>query len=185
VVRRDHVRVWSDDLTWQGRNVWMAASTRDVGVRFSIWNKELTHRVESDIDVERERIVRDLGLAGCIESVHVAPRPGMPANLANATGDRLHTDGAVAVVELKDCNAPVFAEDSPRSALLARPPTKVARYFRSQVLSFRDLWRENAAYNAFDLGRMAVRSMRNRSAIREAKAQSAQNNLNLISALPR
>jgi hypothetical protein len=163
----------------------VGASTRDVGVRFSIWNKELTHRVESDIDVERERVVRDLGLAGCIESVHVAPRPGMPANLANATGDRLHTDGAVAVIELKDCDAPVFAEDSPRSALLARPPTKLARYFRSQILSFRDLWRENAAYNAFDLGRMAVRSLRNRSAIREAKALSAQNNPNLISALPR
>jgi hypothetical protein len=185
VVRRDHLRVWSDTLTWQGRDVWMGASTRDVGVRFSIWNKELTHRVESDIDIERERVVRDLGLAGCIESVHVAPRPGMPANLANATGDRLHTDGAVAVIELKDCSAPIFAEDSPRSAIVARPPTKLARYFRAQVLSFRDLWRENAAYNAFDLGRMAVHSWRNRSAVREARAQSVQNNSNLISALPR
>lgn len=185
VVRRDHLRVWSNDLTWQGRDVWVGASTRDVGVRFSIWNKELTHRVESDIDVERERVVRDLGLAGCIESVHIAPRPGMPANLANATGDRLHTDGAVAVIELKNCNAPVFAEDSPQSALLVRPSSKLKRYFRAQVLSFRDLWRENAAYNAFDLGRMAVRSWRNHSAIREAKAQSTQNNSNLISALPR
>jgi len=184
VIRRDHLRVWSDTLTWQGRDVWVGASTRDVGVRFSIWNKELTHRVESDIDVERERVVRDLGLAGCIESVHVAPRPGMPANLANATGDRLHTDGAVAVIELKDCNAPVFADDSSRTALQARPSSKLKRYFRAQVLSFRDLWRENAAYNAFDLGRMAVRSLRNRSAIREAKAQSAQNNSNLISSLP-
>jgi LssY-like putative type I secretion system component LssY len=185
VVRRDHLRVWSDSLTWQGRDVWVGASTRDVGVRFSIWNKELTHRVESDIDVERERVVRDLGLAGCIDSVHVAPRPGMPANLANATGDRMHTDGAVAVIELKDCNAPVYGEDSERAALQARPSSKLKRYFRAQVLSFRDLWRENAAYNAFDLGRMAVRSLRNRNAIREAKAPSVQNNFNLISALPR
>ena len=160
VIRRDHLRVWSDPLTWQGRDVWLGASTRDVGVRFSLWNKELTHRVEPDIDVERERIVRDLGLAGCIESVHVAPRPGMPAHLANATGDHLHTDGGIAIVELKDCDAPVFADDSPQTPLLARPPSKLARYARAQVLSFRDLWRENAAYNAFDLGRMAVRSWR-------------------------
>jgi hypothetical protein len=110
--------------------------------------------------VERERIVRDLGVAGCIESVHVAPRPAMPAMLSNATGDHLRTDGAVAVVELKDCNAPDFGDDSPRSALLARPPTRLARYARAQVLSFRDLWRENAAYNAFDLSRMAIRSWR-------------------------
>jgi LssY C-terminus len=175
VVRRDHLRVWGDALKWEGRNVWLGASTRDVGVRFSIWNKELTHKVESDIDVERERIVRDLGLAGCIESVHVAPRPGMPAHLANATGDHLHTDGAIAVVELKDCEAPVFADDSPRTALLARPPSKLARYMRAQVLSFRDIWRENAAYNAFDLGRMAVRSWRrSHDPIRQANTVSLQ-----------
>lgn len=160
VIRRDHLRVWSDPLTWHGRDVWLGASTRDVAVRLSLWNKALTHRVESDIDVERERVVRDLGLAGCVESVHVAPRPAMPAHLANATGDRLRTDGGVAIVELKDCDAPVFADDSSRATLLARPPSKLARYVRAQVLSFRDLWRENAAYNAFDLGRMAVRSWR-------------------------
>lgn len=160
VVRRDHLRVWSDALTWEGRSVWLGASTRDVGVRISLWNKEITHRVEPDIDVERQRIVRDLGLAGCIESVHVAPRPAMRAVLSNATGDRLRTDGAVAVVELKNCNAPDFADGSPQTALLARPPSKLARYARAQVLSFRDLWRENAAYNAFDISRMAVRSWR-------------------------
>jgi hypothetical protein len=175
VIRRDHLRVWGDALTWEGRNVWLGASTRDVGVRFSIWNKELTHKVESDIDVERERIVRDLGLAGCIASVHVAPRPAMPAHLANATGDHLHTDGAVAVVELKDCDAPVFADDSSRTQLLARPPTKLARYARAQVLSFRDLWRENAAYNAFDLSRMAVRSWRrSHDPLRQANTLSLQ-----------
>ena len=178
VVRRDHLRVWSDPLTWQGREVWLGASTRDVGVRLSLWNKELTHRVESDIDVERERVVRDLGLAGCIESVHVAPRPAMPAHLANATGDHLHTDGGVAIVELKDCDAPVFAEDSSRTPLLARPPSKLARYARAQVLSFRDLWRENAAYNAFDLSRMAVRSWRrNHDVARHASALSVQASL--------
>jgi hypothetical protein len=178
VIRRDHLRVWSDALTWQGRDVWFAASTHDVGMRISIWNKEITHRVESDIDVERERVVRDLGLAGCIESVHVAPRPAMPAHLANATGDHLQTDGGIAIVELKDCDAPVFAEDSPRTPLLARPPSKLARYARAQVLSFRDLWRENAAYNAFDLGRMAVRSLRRKhDLIRHASALPAQDSL--------
>ena len=160
VVRRDHVRIWGHALTWQGRSVWLGASTRDVGVRFSPWKRELTHRVEPNIDVERERVVRDLGLAGCIESVHVAPRRAMPAQLSNATGDQLQTDGGIAIIELKDCAAPSYAEDSPRTALLARPPSRLARYFRAQVLSFRDLWRENAAYNAFDLSRMAVRSWR-------------------------
>jgi len=117
-------------------------------------------------------------LAGCVESVHVAPRPAMPAHLANATGDHLQTDGGVAIVELKDCDAPIFAEDSLRTPLLARPPSRVVRYARAQVLSFRDLWRENAAYNAFDLSRMAVRSWRrNHDVARHASALSVQASL--------
>jgi hypothetical protein len=140
-------------------------------MRVSLWKKEITHRVESDIDVERERIVRDLELAGCVQSVHAARRPSMPAHMTNATGDRLQTDGSVAVVELKDCKAPNFTNAVPQSALLARPPKKLTRYFRAQVLSFRDLWRENAAYNAFDLSRMAVRSWRrNHEPLRRANA---------------
>jgi hypothetical protein len=171
VARRDHLRVWSDSDTWEGRSVWVASSTRDVGMRVSLWKKEITHRVESDIDVERERIVRDLELAGCVQSVHAARRPSMPAHMTNATGDRLQTDGSVAVVELKDCKAPNFTNAVPQSALLARPPKKLTRYFRAQVLSFRDLWRENAAYNAFDLSRMAVRSWRrNHEPLRRANA---------------
>ena len=178
VIRRDHLRVWSDSQSWQGRDVWFGASTHDVGMRISIWNKEITHRVESDIDVERERVVRDLGLAGCIQSVHIAARPAMPAHLANATGDHLHTDGGIAIVELKDCEAPVFANDSSRTPILSRPPSKLKRYMRAQVLSFRDLWRENAAYNAFDLSRMAVRSWRrNRDLVRHASALSDQDSL--------
>ncbi len=147
-------------LPGRAADVWLGASTRDVGVRISLWNKEITHRVEPDIDVERERIVRDLGLGRMHRIRSRGTAPCNARDLSNATGDRLQTDGAVAVVELKNCNAPDFADGSPQTALLARPPSKLARYARAQVLSFRDLWRENAAYNAFDISRMAVRSWR-------------------------
>jgi hypothetical protein len=45
-------------------------------------------------------------------------------------------------------------------ALIARPPSKFARYIRTHVLSIRDIWRENAVYGVFELSRMTVRSIR-------------------------
>jgi hypothetical protein len=160
VAKRDHLRVWGEPVEWKDSAVWLGSSTRDVGIVWMLRDKKFVHRIEPDIDVERERIVRDLTLAGCVESVYHAQRRAMPASMVNATGDKLLTDGAVAVVQLKDCEAPDFADVSQEAPLVTRPPTKLARYVRVQVLSFRDLWRENAAYNAFDLSRMAVRSWR-------------------------
>jgi hypothetical protein len=94
-----------------------------------------------------------------VESVYNAPRAAMPGSLMNSTGDKLRTDGAVAVVQLKDCEAPDFTDDASSSVVLTRPPTKFARFVRLQVLSLRGIWRENAAYNVYDLSRLAVRSL--------------------------
>jgi hypothetical protein len=164
LAKRDHLRIWSNSATWRGQPVWFSSSTKDVGLHLSLRRKKIIHRVDPDIDAEREKIVRDLTFAGCVESVHDAPRPATPHSMENSTGDILHTDGAIAVVQLKDCSAPVFSdtdENAPSSAALpARPATKLARYFRMQVLSMRDLWRENAAYEGVDLSRKAIRSIR-------------------------
>jgi LssY-like putative type I secretion system component LssY len=160
IARRDHLRIWSEPETWQGQPVWLSASTREIGASFSLRRRRFVHHVDGAIDVEREKVVRDLTLAGCVETVHNAPRPAMPPSLENATGGELQTDGAVAIVQLKDCDSPVSENDLAFPTLAARPRSKIARYFRTQVLSIRDIWRENAAYGVFELGRMTVRSIR-------------------------
>jgi hypothetical protein len=163
VSKRDHLRIWSDPETWQGQSMWLSASTQDVSVHLVLFKGKITHLVDPQIDEERERIVRDLTLAGCVETVYNAPRPALPRSFENATGTKMLTDGAVAVVQLKNCGAPAFesAENDPTLPILVtRPPSKVARYFRTQVLSFRDLWRENAVYNSVQLSRMGISSLR-------------------------
>jgi hypothetical protein len=160
LARRDHLRIWSAPETWQGQPVWLSSSTRDIGATLSLRKRNFVHHVDLAIDTEREKVVRDLTLAGCVETVHNAPRPTMPRSLENATGGTLQTDGAVAVVWLKDCDSPDSSNGLTFPVVIARPRSKFARYFRTQVLSMRDIWRENAAYGAFELGRAAVRSIR-------------------------
>ena len=77
----------------------------------------------------------------------------------------MRTDGSLAVVQLKDCENPVFAQTADVAEVQSRPRSKFARYLRMQVLSFRsDLIRGNIVYGAFDLTRMAVRARRNHTA---------------------
>ena len=68
-----------------------------------------------------------------------------------------------AVVQLKDCENPVFEQHSADApSVAARPHSKLARYVRMQVLSFKsDVVRGNIVYGLFDLTRMAIRARRN------------------------
>jgi hypothetical protein len=113
--------------------------------------------VEPNIDRERKRIVRDLTLAGCVDTVEDVARPTMSHFVVNATGGEMSTDGAIAVVQLRDCSNPLFKKDDPEAPeIAARPKSGFARYMRTQVLSTRNLWRENPVYDAFDIARSSI-----------------------------
>ena len=165
VQKRDHTRVWSQAEDWHGQEVWPTASIRETGADFSFRNFKLIHHVDVDLDEEREKVVRDLTLAGCVDTVHNAPRPAMPLYSRNATGDEMSTDGDVAIVQLKDCERPNFDIGDSATALPSRPHSKFKRYLRAQVLSVRSLWRANAVYGVYDAAQLvtaAIRSQRSR-----------------------
>jgi hypothetical protein len=58
--KRHHVRIWRTDSTIAGEPIWVAAATHDIGVLVSREHRGFTHRVEDNIDVEREKLVGDL-----------------------------------------------------------------------------------------------------------------------------
>jgi hypothetical protein len=160
LAKRDHLRIWSTPETWKGQPIWLSSSTRDVGANLSLRKARFVHSVEPDVDRERKRIVRDLILAGCVDTVDDVARPSMPHFAVNATGGAMRTDGAIAVVQLRDCNNPVFKNDPEAPKIAARPKSRLARYIRTQVLSTRDLWRENPVYDVFDITRSSIVAIR-------------------------
>jgi LssY C-terminus len=160
VSKRDHLRIWSTPETWKGQPIWLSSSTRDVGANLSLRKARFVHSVEPNIDKERKRIVRDLTLAGCVDTVDDVARPAMSRFVVNATGGQMSTDGAIAVVKLRDCNHPLFKNDPEARELAARPRSGFVRYIRTQVLSTRDLWRENLGYEAFVITRSSIAAIR-------------------------
>lgn len=170
LAKRDHLRIWSTSDTWKGEPVWLSASTRDVDANISFRKARFVHYIDPNVDDERERIVRDLSLAGCLKSVENVERPAMPHSVINGAGSLIQTDGAIAIVQLKDCGNPVFKSD-PEAPELAARPSRLERYIRTQVLAGRDMWRENLFYDAFNASRASVRAIRRKRASEEAARQ--------------
>lgn len=167
--KRDHLRIWSHPAPLLGEPLWLSGSIHEVSAQLSLSSRggrfRFLHHLDGDLDEARDRVVRDLALAGCVDAVHYSPRPAMKHFLKSPSGDDLHTDARVAVVLLRDCHDPVFNEVSATPVPAYRPRTKFARYMRTQVLTFRsDLWRTNAIYTGYELGRAAVRDIRRKRA---------------------
>jgi LssY C-terminus len=98
--QRHHLRIWRMPVKWQGQNVWVASSTHDIGIDFSAESRTFIHKVDSHIDDERAKVVSDFLFTGAVKSLALVDRPKVPTESMNATGDKLLTDGKMAVLVL-------------------------------------------------------------------------------------
>jgi hypothetical protein len=172
--RRDHLRIWQWSWPADSETVWVSSSTHDTGATLSLERRQFMHHITPDIDEERSKVIRDLNVAGCVKAVHLVPRPKMANISQNSTGDLVSTDGAVAVIELKECQAMVPGLAAGNETTRFRPGNHVFRYFRRQILTFRsDIWRANIIYGVYDLTRMSIVAWRHHSALTTSREANA------------
>ena len=100
--RRHHLRIWRRSATFLGKPVWAVAATHDIGINFSEADRTFIHRVDSQIDNERAKVVTDLLFTGRVQGIELVDRPNVPRHSQNATGDNLETDGRMAVLLLAE-----------------------------------------------------------------------------------
>jgi hypothetical protein len=98
ISKRHHVRLWKRNETWEGRPVFVATASRDVGLFLSRDGPRITHHIEPWIDTERDKIVEDLSFAGYVASTAKVDRPAVEVRCHNTAGDLVLTDGRAAVV---------------------------------------------------------------------------------------
>jgi hypothetical protein len=99
--KRHHIRIWRQRETFQGMPIWIGAGTHDTGINFSRKARTFSHSVDGEIDQERQKIENDLIFTGYVAASGLVGRAGVPRSFQNATGDRLRTDGAIAVLSLR------------------------------------------------------------------------------------
>ena len=103
--KRHHLRMWrwpAGASTTGDCTLWLVAATHDVGVMFLAKQHTFTHRVDPDIDNERDKIVSDLVAANAVAAMSYAPRAA-PTNGATVNGGRSQavTDWRMAVLILR------------------------------------------------------------------------------------
>jgi hypothetical protein len=102
--QRHHIRFWPTPGGWAlpgGRHVqWLAAGTYDRAVGISIFTGQITHRIDADIDVERDYIVACARYADPACSLQVIEEFSTAYHHRNGGGDRVRTDGDLPILDL-------------------------------------------------------------------------------------
>ncbi|MGB8660519.1 MAG: LssY C-terminal domain-containing protein [Candidatus Acidiferrum sp.] len=100
VASRNHLRIWKAPFQVNGRTLWVGAATHDVGFERDQRNNGLTHKIDPNIDLERDYVEKTLISTGLVAEVtHVLPaNPTQEAK--TATGGGFHSNGQVLVLRL-------------------------------------------------------------------------------------
>jgi hypothetical protein len=163
VSKRHHIRMWREDTTWRGQEMWVGAATRDVDFAYLRSGGRLSHKIEEDVDQERDKVAYDLAFTSCGNLVDWTDRPDLPRFARNATGDPITTDGRMVVVKLNDCDAPRLSTETVDTTPLPMHGDKLQRFARREVLSARNgLLRTNPYWRAYEGSRWMVEWIRQR-----------------------
>jgi hypothetical protein len=101
VASRHHFRLWKAPFTYKGQPVWLGAGTHDVGFEKDQRNGSVTHKIDPNVDLERQNIGASFEKSGLVQSLSEY-LPSDPVQSArNATGGGYHSDGRILVITLK------------------------------------------------------------------------------------
>ena len=109
VASRNHLRVWKAPFQVNGQVVWVGAATHDIGFEKDQRNNGLTHKIDPDIDLERNFVEKTLTSTGLVsELAHYLPDNPMK-EAKTATGGSFHSDGHVLILKLNNSAANLSA----------------------------------------------------------------------------
>jgi hypothetical protein len=122
--QRHHVRFWPVPDGWRlpgGFEVgWLAAATYDRAVGISLFTLQVTHRVDADIDIERDYVTDTVRYATPEASLRVITDYSSAFTTRNGGGDVVRTDGSLPILDLTGLEAPEPERAEPEHDALSR-----------------------------------------------------------------
>lgn len=98
---RHHLRVWKTTETVDSKPMWVGSATHDVGFEKDQRTGGVTHKIDPDIDLERDFIEQSFAAAGnLVGAAYVTPIDPL-RTARTATGGEFHSDGRIAVLDLR------------------------------------------------------------------------------------
>jgi hypothetical protein len=101
VASRHHLRIWLSPTTYEGRPLYVGACTHDIGFEKDQRNNGVTHKIDPNIDLERDFLKESLTATGNVASTAYLEPTEAVKDAHTATGGDIKTDGRVLVFVLK------------------------------------------------------------------------------------
>ena len=102
VATRHHLRLWKAPFTAAGQTVWVGAATHDTGFERDRRNNGITHKIDPNVDAERDYVEKTLSATGLVtEKTHFVPDHALK-EAKTATGASFHSSGQVLVLKLAE-----------------------------------------------------------------------------------
>lgn len=135
--KRHHVRFWRCPPGWLlpgGFQVdWLAAGTYDRSVGLSLFTLQVTHKIDREVDDERDHIVATVTAASPGVTVGLLRDFATGYHSRNGGGDLIETDGDLPVLDLRTLPAP---ETEPTAPVVVPAAVTPARRRRPSQTTF-------------------------------------------------
>ncbi len=100
VAARHHFRLWKAPFDLQGQTVWVGAGTHDIGFDRDQRNNGITHKIDPNVDGERDYIAESLKQTGLVVKTNYVTPTDPVLTARTATGATFNSDGRTLVVYL-------------------------------------------------------------------------------------
>jgi hypothetical protein len=102
VKTRNHLRIWKAPFEVNGKMLWVGAATHDIGFERDQRNNGVTHKIDPDIDLERDYVEKTLASTGLVTEIsHFLPNNPMQ-EAKTATGGTFHSNGQVLILKIDE-----------------------------------------------------------------------------------
>jgi LssY-like putative type I secretion system component LssY len=100
VARRHHLRIWKTGRAVDGVPLWVAAATHDISIHFVKHKFRLFHRIDPNVDAERDFIAGSLSEAKQLTREEYVNCPEPVSGAQTATGQPYYSDSRMLLLEL-------------------------------------------------------------------------------------
>jgi hypothetical protein len=102
---KHHIRLWKTPSKWYlpgGHKAnWLGAAHHDEKFSFKAYILQFSHKIEADIDVERDYIIKMLKSLNLVSKIKIVKHYTSGYHDINGGGDAIYTDGSLPFVYLK------------------------------------------------------------------------------------
>jgi len=109
VARRHHLRIWKTGRVVDGVPLWVAAATHDVSIHLVKHKFRLFHRIDPNVDAERDFIAGNLSKTERLTREEYVNCPNPVSGARTATGQPYYSDSHMLLLELHPAPASVPA----------------------------------------------------------------------------